>query len=147
MYVLFDLDGCLANIDLRLQKAKIGGKMNWDIFFDPRNIQLDKPRPALAELYRMLMQDRNTIVMFTGRSDVTKQATLDWFQEHVIEPPHILQMRPDGNYKPDIVLKLEWLNKLYEKEGITKEDILFAIDDRQKMVDLWREQGITSLRC
>ena len=42
--VIFDLDGTLANIDVRRDKStKPNGKMDWDKFFDPKNISLDKP--------------------------------------------------------------------------------------------------------
>ena len=44
--VIFDLDGTLANIDYRRKLAtKPNGKLDWDIFFKPGNIQLDKPNP------------------------------------------------------------------------------------------------------
>ena len=42
--VIFDLDGTLALIDdRRAISTKDNGKMDWDKFFDPVNIQLDKP--------------------------------------------------------------------------------------------------------
>ena len=35
-WVIFDLDGTLANIDARRKLAtKPNGKIDWDIFFDP----------------------------------------------------------------------------------------------------------------
>ena len=38
--VIFDLDGTLANIDYRRKLAtKPNGKLYWDIFFKPGNIQ------------------------------------------------------------------------------------------------------------
>ena len=43
--VIFDLDGTLALIDERREiSMNVNGKMNWDIFFDPENIQLDKKK-------------------------------------------------------------------------------------------------------
>ena len=36
--VIFDLDGTLALIDKRRDLATKDGKMNWDVFFDPDNI-------------------------------------------------------------------------------------------------------------
>ena len=42
--VNLDLDGTLAIIDKRRVLAtKPDGKINWDIFFDPKNISLDVP--------------------------------------------------------------------------------------------------------
>ena len=43
--VIFDLDGTLALIDDRRAKSILkNGKMDWDTFFDPKNIELDKPK-------------------------------------------------------------------------------------------------------
>ena len=45
--VILDLDGTLALInDRRAMSTKPDGKMDWDKFFDPANIQLDKPNWA-----------------------------------------------------------------------------------------------------
>ena len=42
--IIFDLDGTLALIDdRRALSTKDNGKIDWDIFFDPNNINLDKP--------------------------------------------------------------------------------------------------------
>ena len=41
--VIFDLDGTLALIDDRRKiSTKPNGKMDWDKFFDPKNINLDR---------------------------------------------------------------------------------------------------------
>ena len=48
--VIFDLDGTLALIDDRRKlSTKSNGKMNWDIFFNPNNIDLDKPNPPVIK--------------------------------------------------------------------------------------------------
>ena len=49
-------------------------------------------------------------------------------------------MRPSGDTTPDDVLKLNWL-----KEGMfgNKADIMAVFDDRNKVVDMWRSEGIT----
>ena len=44
-------------------------------------------------------------------------------------------------FTPDQDLKRTWLNQF------GKEDILFVVDDRQKVVDMWREEGLTCLQC
>ena len=50
--VIFDLDGTLALIDKRRALATKNGKMDWDEFFNPDNIKLDKPIPAIVDLIR-----------------------------------------------------------------------------------------------
>ena len=49
--ILFDLDGTLANIDVRRKlAAKPNGKLDWDIFFDPSNIKLDVPNEPVVKI-------------------------------------------------------------------------------------------------
>ena len=46
--VIFDLDGTLANIDKRRDvSTKDNGKLDWDKFFDPKNISLDNIKEPL----------------------------------------------------------------------------------------------------
>jgi FMN phosphatase YigB (HAD superfamily) len=54
--VIFDLDGTLALIDdRRALSTDVGtGKMDWDIFFDPQNIFLDKPNTPVIKMSQML---------------------------------------------------------------------------------------------
>ena len=47
--VIFDLDGTLANIDIRRKKSlKPNGKLDWDVFFDASNISLDVPNEPVV---------------------------------------------------------------------------------------------------
>jgi len=54
-----------------------------------------------------------------------------------------LFMRPTKDYRSDVEIKEE----IYNNEIKDKYDVLFAIDDRQTCVDLWRSLGITCLQC
>ena len=49
--VIFDLDGTLALIDKRRDiSTKDNGKMDWDTFFDPKNIDLDVPNQPVINM-------------------------------------------------------------------------------------------------
>ena len=55
----------------------------------------------------------------------------------------ILKMRPTGHpfkWMPDDKLKKHWLDLLFE--GEKKNDILCVFDDREKVVKMWRENGV-----
>lgn len=148
-YVIFDLDGTLADISLRRKKAmNDDGKINWASFFDPRNIELDSPIKDVVDLYHMMCNDPNIkVVMFSGRSDSTMAATIDWFSEHNILLPDIFKMRKEGDYTQDQELKKEWLVELLNEEQIKLDDIFFVVDDRNKVVEMWRNQGLTCFQC
>ena len=136
--VIFDLDGTLALIDKRRDLAtKDNGKMDWDVFFDPDNIDLDLPNQPVIDMANMLHSQGYLIYIFSGRSDKTEDATKDWLDKHNVNYD-LLQMRPQGLlYKPDNDLKQGWL------DTIKKDRVAMVFDDRNQVVDMWRKNGLT----
>ena len=54
-WIIFDLDGTLADIEDRRQLCtKENGKMDWDEFFDPINISLDLPNEPVIMMAQAL---------------------------------------------------------------------------------------------
>ena len=138
--VIFDLDGTLANITTRKELAtKSNGKLDWDVFFDPSNIKLDVPNPPVVKLAQMLAEDGFTIIIFSGRTDKTKFTTRSWLSNNRI-PFHKLVMRDSkiNHYTPDDILKKDMLDKY-----IDINDVFLVVDDRNKVVDMWRSLGLT----
>lgn len=143
--VIFDLDGTLALIDQRRAKAaRADGKINWKTFFDPRNIQLDQPNVPVIKMFNLLKNAGYKMIVFSGRDSVNKNATKEWLAKHGIEPD-ILRMRPEGSFTPDDKLKRDWLHELPEI-GINIEDIVCIFDDRDKVVKMWRKEGLTCMQ-
>ena len=136
--VIFDLDGTLALIDKRRDLAtKDNGKMDWAKFFNPDNIDLDLPNQPVIDMANMLHSQGYLIYIFSGRSDKTEDATKDWLDKHNVNYD-ILHMRPQGLlYKPDNDLKQGWL------DTIKKHRVAMVFDDRQQVVDMWRDNGLT----
>ena len=137
--VIFDLDGTLADITQRRALATdIGtGKMDWDIFFDPKHIDLDVPKDQVVQMADMLSKQGYTIWILSGRSDVTHQATVDWLGKHDIWYDHLVMRPKKYHYTKDSDLKKMWLDTI----GVDKVAMVF--DDRQQVVDMWRAQGLT----
>ena len=142
--VIFDLDGTLADIDARRTLAtKEDGKMNWDVFFDPVNISLDLPNVPVIEMARVLKAQGFKIVIFSGRSKATKDATAAWLEKHEV-PFDIMKMRPTGHpwaFMPDDKLKKGWFDDIFA--GEEKDRVLCIFDDRTKVVNMWRENGLS----
>ena len=111
--VIFDLDGTLALIDKRRAiSTKDNGKMDWDVFFNPDNIDLDIPNQTVVDMADMLNKQGYTILILSGRSDVTYQATIDWLNKHDIWFDHLV-MRPQNHlYLQDNDLKQMWLDSI-----------------------------------
>jgi len=139
--VIFDLDGTLALIDdRRVVSTKPNGKIDWDIFFDPKNIDLDKPNLPVIKMAQLLKQQGFRIVILSGRLKTTKDATTQWLQKFDV-PFDVIKMRPDSNqfkFMPDDDLKQGWLDSLFPNK-----DIFAVFDDRAKVVDMWRKNGLT----
>ena len=160
--VIFDLDGTLANIDARRVKAgktkdgKVTNKMDWDVFFDPDNIKLDDPNPPVIKLAQMFKADGFKVVIFSGRNDRSFHTTKQWLADHDV-PFDLLVMRPDkfkddswpiadGNpatpdmrFMPDDILKKKMLDTF-----VDINDVFVVVDDRQKVVDMWRNLGLNT---
>lgn len=137
--VIFDLDGTLALIDERRAKAtKPDGKINWDVFFAPENIQLDKPNWPVIESFKALQEAGFIVGIFSGRDDISREETKEWLMDHEIFPD-FMRMRRNGSFTPDDKLKKLWLNDLLQ-EG---HNIMCVFDDRDKVVKMWRDNGIT----
>ena len=142
--VIFDLDGTLALIDKRRALSqKMNGKMDWDIFFDPTNIDLDQPYTPVIKMAQMLKSQGFMIVIFSGRSKATKDATTQWLDRHDV-PFDVIKMRPADrsigghfHFMKDSDLKQHWLDDLQ-----IKDDIFAVFDDRNQVVDMWRSNGL-----
>ena len=138
--VIFDLDGTIALVDKRREASKLpDGKMNWDEWFNPSNIKLDEPNIPVIKMAQLFAEDGFNIVILSGRSDKTILTTKSWLIRNRV-PFHKLVMRPHKtmNFVPDDILKKDMLDKHADIN-----DIFMVVDDRQKVVDMWRDLGLT----
>jgi len=131
MYIVFDLDGTLSDPSHRLHLAHEG---KWDEFY--RECINDKPNKNMLEMMQTLRQGGHIIEVWTGRSDIVMNETKIWFTKYFGGWP-LLRMRRHGDRTPDNILKERWL----EFVGRIKPDIVF--EDRQRVVDMYRKNGIT----
>ena len=136
-HIIVDLDGTLTNVEHRLHYLK-ETPPNWDAFF--LACSDDKPNwPVLytvAALYDYFADDEVRIVFFSGRGAIARGATVTWLAEYQVQYDE-LHMRKEGDFRPDNTLKMGWL------EEIGVDNVLFCIDDRQSVVDMWRDMGLT----
>ena len=136
--VIFDLDGTLALIDKRRElSTKTNGKINFDILHNPSLIKHDIPNPPVVKMAQLFAEDGFNIVIFSGRSNKTEKTTRSWLAKHGI-PYHKLVMRDNVRYfKPDEILKKQMLD-----DHLDIDDVFCVVDDRQKVVDMWRDIGL-----
>ena len=138
--IIFDLDGTLALIDKRRELSrKPNGKIDFKILHNPINIKFDKPNKPVVKMAQLFAEQEFKIVIFSGRSDKTATATVSWLSQNKV-PFNKLVMRPHKtmNFIPDDVLKKNMLDK-----HVDITDVFLVVDDRQKVVDMWRDLGLT----
>lgn len=138
--VIFDIDGTLANNEHRQHFLD---SKDWNGFFEA--MDKDEPIDSVCRLAQS-MSFAPVILMFcTGRPEKYRQITLDWLKNRaeIFLLNENLMMRPDGDYRPDHEVKKEMLDKL-RAEG---HNIWFVVDDRNSVVDMWRNNGVTCLQC
>jgi hypothetical protein len=120
-----------------------GAKPNWKAFNSMMGD--DVPNVAVAELYTTLWETKKyELILVSGRSEDQRTVTEQWLIWNEI-PFDRLIMRPSGDFRADVEVKKEILEKI----RCENKEILLAIDDRQSVVDMWRENGIylPSMRC
>jgi hypothetical protein len=136
--IICDLDGTLCNIDHRLHHVRNGNK-DWDSFF--AGISDDSINGWCSRLLRD-MQYNIKIVLCSGRGQEYFIPTAEWLNQHDI-PYNRLFMRPKKNYQRDDLVK----EMLLDFEILPRYDVLFAVDDRQQVIAMWRRRGIICLDC
>ena len=141
--VIFDLDGTLANIDVRREFCRTSsGKINFEKFYDPKNIEMDTPNVPVVEMAKILRAAGKRIVIFSGRSKETETATITFLKSCGVKYDMMI-MRPkdeDHDYTPDSQLKATWLKTYFP--GDEKARIMCVYDDRDKVVNMWRRNGV-----
>lgn len=134
---IFDIDGTIANIEHRVHLAIA---KEWDEFH--KDLHLDSTNDPVIEICRELKNKGYQIVLMTGRPENYLHRTKYWLNKNGIIPSRIF-MRPVGDYTGDVELKRSWLAELRE----TGYDVVMAFEDRQRVVDMWREEGVFCFQC
>lgn len=136
--IIVDLDGTLCDIKHRLHFIS-GDKKDWETF--QKHCILDKPNQWCISLIRAMELHGVAILLFSGRMDFVRNETEVWLEHHGVSY-QTLKMRKSGDYRKDSEVKLEML-----ADYKNRFEILFVVDDRKQVVDMWREQGLVCLQC
>lgn len=126
--IICDLDGTLA------------------LFGDNNPYERDFASDTVNEPIKQILKDyqwQAEIIIVSGRKDKFEDETREWLQKNGI-PFTQLYMRPtNGKHEPkDVVIKEDIYN--YHIQG--KVNVLFVLDDRDGVVAMWRQKGLTCLQ-
>lgn len=134
--IICDLDGTLFDIDHRLPYLEA---KDWDKFYEA--VKDDTPYIWCQELLHAMTLIGHKLVFITGRNDIARDETerqlkLLGFDDYKLE------MRPESFRIPDYKFKQMVYRKKFKDEAI-----IFVLEDRQQVVDMWRKEGLVVLQC
>lgn len=134
--IVFGIDGTLSIPEHRLKYIQRPSK-DWNSFYE--HVGDDLLNVPIARICFML-QKHNEVIFVTGRPEWCRDETIDWLNHYsLIDHNSRLYMRKEGDYRPDYVVKPELISHFLGK-------IEAVFENRQEMVDKWRELGITCLQ-
>jgi hypothetical protein len=84
------------------------------------------------------LQKEHRLIFCSGRPERMRHATAEWLQEHLGLTAQALYMRGDDDRRADDIVKRELLARMRE-DRFNPE---LAIDDRRRVVDMWRSEGL-----
>jgi|TARA_R100000781_G_scaffold77031_1_gene47748 phosphoglycolate phosphatase-like HAD superfamily hydrolase len=140
---IFDVDGTLMNVDLRVRRAKNAKKetdkiMDWDIFLDPDvMVECDHPNNDVCYMAKTLYDTGNDVIITSARNERHRDATLLQLDNAGVKFTE-LYLRADDDFRPDDIVKEELLQKIHE-DGFRP---VTAFDDRDQVVNMWRRLGL-----
>ena len=134
--IIFDIDGTIADVEHR--RHFVSGEMK-----DWNNFRLatkhDTPVEWVCAIARRFIAQGDDVAFFSARNeserDITEKQVMDW----IGEDHKGIFLRPDGDFRCDAEFKSDLADKFLELGG--KIDLIF--DDRNKVVDMWRDRGFT----
>ena len=138
--VIVDIDGTISKVGDRLKYLTDFNPPDWDSFYEA--CDEDEPIQEITNLVKVLSENYS-IVFCTGRRESVRIKTDLWLIEQFGIHYFPLIMRPDGDFRHDTEVKPEMLNK----HGINLDEVAFVLEDRNSMVQKWREMGLKCPRA
>ena len=135
--VIFDIDGTLADVSERIHHVRKKPK-NWPAFFE--GMAQDKAIHSMVRLCNILYASGIQIVLCSGRNEEHRAQTVEWLAGQGVNY-HDLLLRGRNDRRSDTEVKRELLATL------DKSKILFVVEDRSRVVEMWRSEGLVCLQC
>lgn len=139
-YFLCDIDGTVANLDHRLDFIKTRPR-NYDAFFAA--VKHDQPIIPTIRIVEALIAQGYECVFVSGRPEKTRKDTVAWLERNIDDVcinEKQLYMRAYNDFRADDVVKQELFEKILLDRGGKKP--YFVIDDRKRVIEMWRKQGV-----
>ena len=134
---IFDMDGTLCNSDHR--KHHLEGKKDWAGWF--RDMGEDPLHKDIAQFYDYAVANGFPVFICTGRDEGYRSVSQFWLDKNGINVDGLF-MRRAGDRRDDSIVKKEMLEEI---RALGYNPVL-AFDDRDRVVNMWRENGVRCLQ-
>ena len=134
--IIVDIDGTLAHMDGRspYDYSKVHTDIPDPVVRDFVNTEYQKGRDGIGipEIY---------VLVVSGREDSCAEVTQKWLKDNNIFYDELF-MRASGDLREDSIIKRE----IYEKYIKPRYNVKYVLDDRDRVVKMWRELGLKVLQ-
>lgn len=127
--VICDLDGTLAIHNGRSP-------------YDTELCGADLVNETIKRILLNGLDGNEEVIFVSGREDTFRKHTIRWIKDKVKLVGYSLYMRPEGDTRPDQIVKKE----IFDNHIRGKYNIKFVLDDRDRVVRMWRDLGLTCLQ-
>ena len=140
--VIIDLDGTLVKSHHVDQYTDVGGNVDWTAWMDSNKFA------PVNEWCRAIVNSSMSmgykIIFLTARSGTPQgfEVTDGWLKNNGFVN-YELFMRHENDVRPDLEIKRD----IYNNSIAPYYNVLYAVDDKKKVVDMWREIGVPALHC
>jgi hypothetical protein len=110
--------------------------------YDETRVGEDLPNPPVLATVGAFYDKGYEILFCSGRSEDCREATELWLLKTGVgffRPMTNLYMRASGDKRKDAIVKRE----MFDAHIRDHYDVAFVLDDRQRVVNGWREIGLT----
>lgn len=123
--VIVDIDGTLA---LHTHRGP----------YDETRVLTDEPHELVISNVRALAAQGLKIVITSGRTEACRADTETWLKQHLGTDYDVLLMRGIDDRRADADIKED----LYRRHIEPVYNVVLVLDDRNRVVDRWRELGL-----
>jgi hypothetical protein len=142
-FAIIDLDNCVFDDYWRLELIDLSKPIVNDRYIAYHN-ECHRDNPGQVQLmYVRHLAKSYDLLIFTSRPEFVREKTKASLSKWGI-PYYALYMRADDDHNPSVEVKRNFLRKATSDAlaGTSLDRIEMAIDDRQDILDMYREEGV-----
>lgn len=126
--IICDIDGTLAHMVGR-------GAFEWN------KVDTDIVDTIVKYIVKQQKDIGHEIILLSGRDSICRELTEKWLKDNDINYD-LLLMRSASDNRKDSIIKEE----IYKTHIKNKYNVLFVLDDRDQVVEMWRKLGLKCLQ-